>query len=105
VADLEDLRQRCRLSGGDGCRDITSFCREHADACLRDIPPGPAVDRLEDARERLRQLDGLCNDRDTRACRGIAQICADYPALCSDVPSREAPAADETPISDQRPAR
>ena len=105
VADLEDLRQRCRLSGGDGCRDITSFCREHADACLRDIPPGPVVDRLEDARERLRQLDGLCNDRDTRACRGIAQICADYPALCSDAPTREAPAAAETPISDQRPAR
>jgi hypothetical protein len=105
VADLEDLNQRCRLSGGEGCRDITSFCRDHADVCLRDAPVDPVIDRLEEARERLRRLDGLCNNRDTRACRSIAQVCADHPMLCVGAPSREAPAAGETPISDQRPTR
>jgi hypothetical protein len=99
VADLEDLRARCRLSGGDGCRDFTSFCRDHADVCIRDIPPGPIVDRLEDAGERLHELDGLCNDRDTRACRQIAQLCEEHPVLCNDAPLRDAP------IRDQRPSR
>ena len=96
VADLEDLKQRCR-AGGEGCRDITSFCRDHADACLRDIPRGPVIDRLDDARTRLQQLDGLCDDRDTRACRQIAQLCSDHPALCSDAPVRPAPSPNQRP--------
>ena len=84
VANLEDLKQRC-LSGGEDCKDITSFCREHADACIRDIPP-PAFDRVDDARKRLQQLEEQCRNRDTQACRSIAQICQEHAALCSDVP-------------------
>ena len=95
VADLEDLRQRCLNAGGEECRDITSFCREHPDACTRDFPPGPVVDRLEDARDRLQQLDGACGERDTRACRNIAQLCAEHPVLCTDAPLRDAPAPDQ----------
>lgn len=95
VADLEDLRRRCVNDGGDECRDITSFCRQHPDACTRDFPPGPIVDRLEDARDRMQQLDGACNERDTRACRHIAQLCDEHPALCSDTPLRDFPATDQ----------
>jgi hypothetical protein len=95
VADLEDLRQRCLNEGGDDCRDITSFCREHPDACARDFPPAPAVDRLDDARDRLQQLDGACGERDTRACRHIAQLCDEHPALCTDTPLRDAPAPNQ----------
>jgi hypothetical protein len=95
VADLEDLRQRCLNAGGEGCRDITSFCRERPDACTRDFPPGPIVDRLEDARDRLQQLDDLCGERDTRACRHIAQLCAEQPLLCTDTPLRDAPAPNQ----------
>lgn len=94
VVDLEDLKQRCQQAGGDDCRDITSFCREHTDVCARDALPGPVGDRIDAARERLRQLDAQCGDRDTRACRHIAQLCADHPELCTD----------STP-ADQRPSR
>ena len=84
VAEVEELKQRC-LSGGEDCRDITSFCREHADACIRDIPP-PMFDRVDDARKRLQQLEEQCRNRDTQACRTIAQICQEHAALCSDLP-------------------
>ena len=88
VADLEDLRLRCRSGSGDECDDFKTFCRDHADVCTRNIPPGPVSDRIEDAQERLRRLDSLCNDRDTLACRQIAQLCAEHPALCdTDAPS------------------
>jgi len=91
VADLEDLKQRCRLAGGEDCRDITSFCRAHPDVCARDFPPGPLSDRIDAARERLRQLDEQCSDRDTRACRQIAQLCADRPELCTDATPSDQP--------------
>jgi hypothetical protein len=87
VASLEDLKQRCSDAGGDGCRDFTTFCQQHADVCIRDVPPGPAIDRLDDARTRLGQLDGLCSNRNTVACRQIAQICAQHPALCPNQPA------------------
>jgi hypothetical protein len=117
VADLQDLIARCRLSGGDGCRDIASFCRDHPDACVRDLPPGPAMDRMDDVREHLNELDTQCTDRDTQACRRIAQFCQQHPAACDDAPlppqrdtapdSDAAPArpgTDEAPTTDQRPA-
>jgi hypothetical protein len=87
VASLEDLKQRCTDAGGDGCRDFTTFCQDHADVCIRDVPPGPAIDRLDDARTRLNQAQGLCSNRDTGACRQVAQICAQHPALCADKPA------------------
>ena len=90
IADLEDLKQRCRTDGGDECRDITSFCREHTESCLRDMPGGPISDRLEEARERMQQLEGLCAERDTGACRQIAAICEQHPVLCGDAPVRRA---------------
>lgn len=118
VADLEDLRQQCSQAGGDGCRDFTTFCRDHTDVCIRNVPPGPAIDRLEDARTRLSQLDDLCSQRDTLACRQIAQLCAQHPVLCSDQapppPSQDAPSSDaapsrpsptDAPSTDQHPAR
>jgi hypothetical protein len=88
VANLEDLKQRCRVGGGEDCLDITSFCRDHPDSCVRDVPDGPVTDRLDDARERIQQLENLCANRDTRACRQIAPLCDQHPALCSDAPVR-----------------
>ncbi len=111
VANLEELRQRCTAAGGAGCSEITSFCRDHPDTCVRDFPPGPVINRLEDARQRLSQLDELCGQRDTQACRQIAQLCAQHSTLCTDTapPLRSAPSTDapagETPPTDQRPAR
>jgi hypothetical protein len=126
VADLEDLKARCRIAGGEDCRDIASFCREHADVCVRDLPPGPVIDRLDDVRERLHDLDTQCTDRDTQACRRIAQFCTDHPEACDEdaplplppvrdrapqtdaLPSpapSDAPATDNAPGTDQRPSR
>lgn len=98
VADLEDLKQRCR-AGGEGCPDITSFCHEHPDACTRDVPRDFTFDRIEEARERLRELQEQCRNRDTRACRTIAQICAQHAEVCSDLPlPPRAPTTDDAPV-------
>jgi hypothetical protein len=119
IAALEELKQRCSESGEASCQDFIARCRQHADLCIAPDPPGPVIDRLEDARERLQSLQRLCSQRDTRACRQIAQICASHPTLCPDAPrppsetrpattttpstQRVAPAA--TPVSDIRPFR
>jgi hypothetical protein len=93
VANLEDLRLRCRDGSGDECQDFTTFCRDHTDLCIRNIPPGPVTDRLDEAQDRLRRLDSLCSGRDTVACRQIAQLCGDHPVLCpSDKPTDQRPA-------------
>ncbi len=115
VADLEDLKRRCRGAGGGICEDIIAFCREHTVACSRDFPPGPVTDRLEDVRDRLQQLRERCHNRDTQACRLIAQICAEHAGLCSDAPlPPQAPLSDEptrepapvdAPATDSQPSR
>jgi hypothetical protein len=127
VAALEELKQRCRESGNVSCQDFVSSCRLHPDLCIAPDPPGPVIDRLDEARDRLIALQRLCSDRDTKACRQIAQICAAHPVLCPDKPRepdrapsiapatpRPAPTATPstqrlapiaTPIKDTRPTR
>jgi hypothetical protein len=105
VIDLEDLKQRCQDAGGDQCRDITAFCRDHPDACMP-ASPGPPIDRIDDARNRMQELDGMCSDRDTGACRRIAEICDQHPVLCAETPqpprapvTTDDPAPSPTPVA------
>jgi hypothetical protein len=103
VAALEELKQRCREAGEASCQDFVSSCRLHPDLCLAPDPPGPVIDRLDEARDRLLALQRLCSDRDTKACRQIAQICASHPVLCPEKPREPANAPLNTPAT-PRPA-
>ena len=128
VASLEELKQRCGEAGEPSCQDLISFCRLHTDLCIKPDPPAPVIDRLDEARDRLLVLKRLCDQRDTKACRQIAQICDSHPVLCPEAPKppidtrpataatarpsatptsgddkRVAPTA--TPVTDKRPSR
>lgn len=99
VAALEELKQRCREAGEASCQDFVSSCRLHPDLCIAPDPPGPVIDRLDEARDRLLALQRLCSDRDTKACRQIAQICASHPVLCPDAPRQPANAPSAAPAT------
>jgi hypothetical protein len=116
VASLEELKQRCGESGEASCQDFIAFCRLHTDLCITPDPPAPVIDRIDEARDRLVALNRLCAQRDTKACRQIAQICDSHPVLCPDAPkppvdirpsvaATPRPAPTATPKSDQRPGR
>jgi hypothetical protein len=117
IAALEELKQRCREDGEPRCREFIAFCRQHPAVCIAPDPPGPVLDRIDEARDRLQALQRLCAERDTRACRQIAQICGSHPALCPEgaptAPSENRvapvptvrPAKTVTPASTDVPAR
>jgi hypothetical protein len=86
--------ERCRQIA-QNLRDAQARCESRPEAChfphdrVSDlIARVTDVADLEDARRRLHELEGLCNDRDTRACREIGSICEKHPFLCGDAPVR-----------------
>jgi hypothetical protein len=112
IAALEELKQRCREAGAGNCQEFIALCRLHPDLCFAPDPPGPVIDRLDEARDRLQALQRLCDKRDTKACRQIAQICASHPVLCPEPPRPpvtrpsapiERPAVEPTTSSGPRP--
>ena len=118
IANLEELKQRCREAGQDSCQDFVNLCRLRADLCVVPRPPGPIIERLEEARGRLTALQQLCAQRDTRACREVAAICTSHPPLCGeaaprvpgprsagDPPSPRLAPTPTPPALDQRPQR
>lgn len=84
VAQLEDLKQRCRTAGQAACLDVVSYCRQNLEVCA-DLKPPAVPERLEDLGERLRSLEQRCHDRDTLACRQLAQTCSRLPAACDAI--------------------
>lgn len=92
IAQLEDLKQRCRSAGQAACQDVVSYCRQNLDVCADSKPPA-FPDRPDDLRERVRILEQGCRDRDTLACRQLAQACARLPGVCDAIlPATEPPA-------------
>ena len=121
-ARLEELKQRCRGGDDGSCRQIVSFCRDHAVLCGGLAPAeAPGTDRPLIG-NRLRALFASCLIGDEAACRQLAQACDQYGDLCPvdllpppdasprvdsspDASSRDvAPSVTPTVASDVRPA-